>query len=231
MWWAVATIFAFKLHLPARYPQRVLSILEWMAIGQMIGMWLDQRFASEGVSGKVRAAAVTLLALFVISFASPTPGMRRPMEPQVMDWLRAAPSAVKVGGLSSDLDFVPAITGRATHVTVEHAIPYHLTYFREIDRRLVATVEAFTSPEGAVLADFIEAERLDVLLVDRAFIERSDIPDDYAGVVPAAVAEGEARLAAAPSALQRKAKACAIIEGEAVWLLDAKCLAARAPAA
>ncbi|MGY6637754.1 MAG: hypothetical protein ACXIUO_11505 [Erythrobacter sp.] len=231
MWWAVATIFAFKLHLPARYPQRVLSILEWMAIGQMIGMWLDQRFASEGASGRVRAAAVTLMALFAVSFATPTPGIRRPLEPQAMEWLRASPATLQVGGLSSDLDFVPAITGRATHVTVEHAIPYHLTYFREIDRRLVATVEAFTTPDAAMLAGFVEAEGLDVLLVDRAFIESGDFPDDYAGVVPAAVAEGEARLAAAPSALQRKAKACAIIEGEAVWLLDAKCLAARAPAA
>lgn len=231
MWWGVATIFAFKLHLPARYPQRVLSILEWMAIGQMIGLWLDRRFVSEGASGKVRAAALALMALFAVSFVTPTPGMRRPQEPQVMEWLKASPAALKVGGLSSDLDFVPAITGRSTHVTVEHAIPYHLTYFREIDRRLVATIDAFTAPDQAALAAFINAEAIDVLLVDRAFIENGDIGDDYAGVVPAAVAQGEASLAVSSSALQRAGQACAIIQGDAVWLIDAKCLAAAPPAA
>jgi hypothetical protein len=230
-WWAVATLFAFKLHLPSRYPQRVLSILEWMAIGQMIGLWLDQRFAQEGASIRVRAAAITLMALFAVSFATPTPGIRRPMEPQVMDWLRAAPSTLKVGGLSSDLDFVPAVTGRSTHVTIEHAIPYHLTYFREIDRRLVATVEALTTPDAGMLTEFIEAEALDVLLVDRAFIESGDVPDYYAGVVPAAVIAGETMLERGVSALQRAAEPCAIIEGEAVWLIDAKCLAAGTPAA
>lgn len=237
-WWGVATIFAFKLHLPARYPQRVLSILEFMAIGQMIGLWLEARLdhrlnpASQGAAQPVwpRRVLGGLLALFVVSFATPTPGMRRPADPGALRWLIAAPADIHVGGLTADLDFVPAVAGRATHVTVEHAIPYHLTYFGEINRRLKATMAAASAPDAAALAQFVQAERLDALLVDRAFVEAGIIPDDYTGVVAADVAAARAALARSPSALQRLAPSCALYQGRQVWVIDAKCLAAPAPA-
>lgn len=225
LWWVIATIFAFKLHLPARYPQRVLSILEWMAIGQMIGLWLDHRLRIVPRSGAVHAAWAGLLAVLAVSFATPTPGLTRPQEPAIMDWLMAAPKGIRVGGLAGDLDFVPALTGRATHVTVEHAIPYHLTYFNEIDRRLTATLAAVTSPDASDLTQFVREEKLDVLLVDRAFLETGTVPEDYEGVVPGEVTDGEAALARKASALQQAAQACAILTGEKVWLIDAQCLA------
>lgn len=245
MWWGVATLLAFKLHLPARYPQRVLSILEFMAIGQIIGQMitarLDQRHgavagaisgAGAGAgAGRARLALAGLLALLAVSFATPTPGMRRPADPGAIEWIMAAPADWRVGGLSADLDFVPAITGRRTHVTIEHAIPYHLTYFSEINRRLKATLRAVTSPDASALAGFVRAERLDVLLVDRAFLETGRIPPDYAGVIAAEVAEAEAALARGPSALQRAAGRCALYRGARVWVIDAKCLAAPPPPA
>lgn len=230
-WWGVATIFAFKLHLPARYPQRVLSILEFMAIGQIIGIWLDQRLRTASGAALPRWVLGGLLALLAVSFVTPTPGMRRPADPGAFDWLMAAPAGLQVGGLTAELDFVPAVTGRATHVTIEHAIPYHLTYFNEINRRLKATIAAVTTPEAATLAHFVRDERLDVLLVDRAFLETGAVPADYDGVVLAAVEEGEAALAREPSALQRSARSCALYRGPQVWVIDAKCLAEPAPPA
>lgn len=229
LWWVVATIFAFKLHLPARYPQRVLSILEWMAIGQMIGLWLDHRLRIVPRIGAVHAAWAGLLVVLAISFATPTPGLTRPQEPAIMDWLVAAPKGTRVGGLAGDLDFVPALTGRATHVTVEHAIPYHLTYFNEIDRRLAATLAAVTSPDADDLARFVREEQLDVLMIDRAFLETGAVPEDYEGVVPGEVTDGEAALAREASALQQAAQDCAILSGDKVWLIDAHCLAGPLP--
>ena len=234
-WWGVATIFAFKLHLPARYPQRVLSILEFMAIGQIIGQMIDTRLRAAAASGAAargaRAVLAVWLALFALSFATPTPGLRRPADPGAIDWIIAAAPAIRVGGLSADLDFVPAVTGRATHVTIEHAIPYHLTYFREIDRRLKATLAAVTTPDAGALTRFVMAEQLDVLLIDRAFIEDGAVPQDYAGVIAAEVDEGQAALARAPSALQRAAQRCALYRGPRTWVIDAKCLAEPPPAA
>jgi hypothetical protein len=225
-WWGIATIFAFKLHLPARYPQRVLSILEFMAIGQIIGLWLDDRLRAPDGARRARFVLPGLLVLFAVSFATPTPGMRRPQDAGAIEWLLAAPKGLRVGGLSADLDFVPAVTGHATHVTVEHAIPYHLTYFNEINRRLEATLAAATTPDAVALAAFVQAERLDVLLVDRAFLETGVVPPDYSGVVLAEVSQGEAALARAPSALQHAGDTCALYRGPAVWVIDAKCLAA-----
>jgi hypothetical protein len=229
IWWAIATVLAFKLHLPARYPQRVLSILEFMAIGQIIGLWLDQRWQSEARTTGLRVISVGLLALLAVSFATPTPGLKRPQEPSVMDWLLDAPPGIRIGGLSDDLDFVPALTGRSVHATIEHAIPYHLTYFSEIDRRLAASLAAATTPEAGELIRFLTQERIDVLLVDRTFLETGAIPGAYAGVVPAAVSAGKAILARGPSALQRGAAGCALVRGERQWLIDAHCLTAATP--
>jgi hypothetical protein len=225
-WWAVATLFAFKLHLPARYPQRVLSILEWLAIGQMLGNWLSARLGTKSASTGPKVAAGTLGLLLLISFATPTPGIRRPSDPDALRAIAALPPDAVVAGLSADLDFVPALAGRSTLATVEHAIPYHWGYFGEIDRRLRATVAAAATPNPEDLAAFIRRERVSAFVIDQAALEQGQVPVSYAGVVHAAVQQANAELRRQPSALQRLAPACTLHRGK-VLVLDGPCLAGR----
>lgn len=225
-WWAVAIAFAFQLHLPARYPQRVLSILEWLAIGQLLGTWLDGRLR-EGLKGGAAVGAGVLALLFLVSFLTPTPGLRRPQDPGAIARIAATPPGTTIAGISEDLDFVPALAGRPTLATTEHAIPYHLGYFGPVRERLEATLAA-ASGDGERLSRFVRNYQVDVFAVERSLLEEGRVDPRYASVVPGAAARARARLVESPSALQRLAPRCALYKGPVLILLDARCLAAAA---
>ncbi|MFN3727331.1 MAG: hypothetical protein ACK4SZ_13625 [Allosphingosinicella sp.] len=222
-WFLVALAVAFSLHLPSRFTQRTLSILEFLAIGQMLGLLLD-RWASEG---RRRGLAIvgSLTGLFLlVSFATPLPGFDRPRDPDALKRIAAMPQDTIVGGVSDELDFVPALTGEDTLATIEHSIPYHKGYFGPLEERLEASLAAVSSPDPAALSDYARRYSVDLIVVDRAFVEHGTLPERWATVVPEAVAQARTALARQPSALQRRAEACALHRGELV-LLDARCLA------
>lgn len=222
-WWVVATVFAFKLHLPARYPQRVLSILEWLAIGQLVGLWLRGAAGRAGRAG--RAAAALLAVLFAISFLTPTGGLRRPEDSGAMAFLAALPADARIAGLAGDLDGVPALAGRSTLATIEHAIPYHWGYFGQVKQRLEDTLAVLGGGEGAGFRRFAQGYGIDYLVVDRALAERGEVPDAYAAVVPAAVRRAEAQLGGRPPPVLASGQACLRFAGPSVLVYDARCLA------
>jgi hypothetical protein len=71
-----------------------------------------------------------LFALFFLaSFATPTPGHQPAGRPAGGGPDRRAAGSAVVGGVSDQLDYLPALTGRSTLATIEHSIPYHSGYF------------------------------------------------------------------------------------------------------
>lgn len=221
-WWAVAVQVAFSLHLPSRYTQRTLSVLEFIALGQMIGLWLD-RAISERRRGRVRLAGGALALFLLASFVTPTPGLSRPADMAAMERLAALPADAVIGGVSDQLDYVPALAGRATLATIEHSIPYHTGYFTPLRERLTAALTAVSSPDPAVLADYVRRYRVTVIAVDRALIAYGELPPRWATVLPREVQAAQQQLKLAPSALRRRAPACLLHDG-ALILLDAACL-------
>jgi hypothetical protein len=222
-WWAVAIAVAFQLHLPSRYTQRTLSVLEFLAIGQMLGPLLERRL--KGRRRTMGTAVVgTLFGLFFLAgFATPTPGLSRPADAQAVARIAAMPADTIVGGVSDQLDYLPALTGRPTLATIEHAIPYHSGYFTPVQERLEAGLAAVSSPDPAVLADYVGRYGVKVIAVDRALFEYGELPARWSTVVPDAVQVAQAMLEQGPSMLQQRARACLIHSG-ALILLDAPCL-------
>lgn len=225
-WWAVAFAFAFKLHLPARYPQRVLSILEWLAIGQLLGAWLDARLRTGFRSGGARFGAALLGLLLLVSFLTPTPGLRRPEDPGAIRAIAALPPGTIVAGVTEELDFVPALTGRPTLATTEHAIPYHLGYFAPVRERIEAMLAAAAADDPRALRGLVQSTGADAFVVDRALVEAGRIDPRYARIVPEAAARAERALARRPSLVQRRARACALYAGPELLVLDTACLIA-----
>lgn len=222
-WWAVAIQLAFALHLPSRYTQRPLGILEFLAIGQVIGGWIDQRLAAAPRSRLTTAAAGALGLFLFASFVTPTPGLGRPSDRAAVERIAALPPGAVVGGVSEQLDYIPALTGRATLATAEHAVPFHTGYFGRLRARLEEAVAAMASPDPAVLAGYIARHGVSVVAVDRALLESGAFPNKWATVVPDAVRAAEAEWKRQPSALRQRAAACTLHDGSLV-LLDAACL-------
>jgi hypothetical protein len=222
-WWVVAVAVAFSLHLPSRYPQRTLSILEFLAIGQLLCMLLDRRLT--GGRNRISTAAIAGgIGLFLlVSFATPTPGLSQPSDKAAMDRLAAMPAGTVVGGVSDQLDYVPALTGQPTLATIEHSIPYHSGYFTPLHQRLQDALAAVASPNPQALADYVRNYRVDVIAVDRALFDYGQLPVRWASVVPDALKDAQELLGHAPSPLQQRAGGCVIHNG-ALVLLDAQCL-------
>lgn len=224
-WWIVAVLVAFKLHLPSRFTQRTVPIMEFLAIGQVAGIALENLLA------KHKRLAASLLAGFVglfltASFLSPTPGLRRPSDPQAIAAISALPKDTLIGGVTDELGAIPALTGRPVLATIEHSIPYHRGYFVPLENRLRASLAAVSSPDPAVLENYVRSQGVKVIAIDRALLRRGELPPSYATVVPDAAKTAEAALAAGPSALQQRAPGCMMHDGDLV-LLDAACLANR----
>jgi len=222
-WWAVAIAVAFNLHLPSRYTQRTLSILEFLALGQLLGPILDRR-----LRGKRRTVQTALIGglftlFFAISFATPTPGLSQPADKAAVARIAAMPPGTRIGGVSDQLDYLPALTGRPTLATIEHAIPYHAGYFTPLRERLESALAAVSSPDPAVLADYVRRYGVQVIAVDRALFEYRQLPARWATVVPDAVQVAQQRLQQGPSVLQQRARNCVIHDGVLI-LLDAPCL-------
>ncbi len=225
-WYAVATAAAFDLHLPSRYTQRILGPLEWLAIGQVVGLSLQGLSRRRG--GRLPpAAALALGGVLLALFSTPLPGYQRPADPAAMRHLLETPPGTRVAGLSADLDFVPALTGRPVFATVEHAIPFHRGYGGAMERRLGLSLAALSSPDPAAPAAFLELTGVDLLLLDRALLERGRLSPRYAGVVPREAAAAEARFRAGGAALQRVWRGCALPGTGPVVILEAGCLRGR----
>jgi len=208
--------------LPSRYTQRTLSVLEFIAIGQMIGLWLDRRIVEGRKGGVTRVAGGALALVLLASFATPTPGLSRP-DIAAMERIAALPEDAVIGGVSDQLDYIPALTGRRTLATIEHSIPYHSGYFTPLRERLEAVLAAVSSPDPASLTDYVRRYGVTVIAVDRALIAYGELPPRWEKVVATPLRAAQQQLQLAPSALQQRAPFCLLYDGDLI-LLDANCL-------
>jgi hypothetical protein len=78
---------------------------------------------------------------------------------------------------------LPALTGRSTLATIEHSIPYHSGYFTPLRERLEGALAAVSSPDAAVLGDYVRRYGVTVIAVDRALFEYGELPARWATVV------------------------------------------------
>lgn len=229
IWYIVAILLAFRLHLPSRYSQRLLELLEWIAIGQWLGLWIDRRLRAKPAAWGSRIAATLLGIAIILSFLSPVPGMKRPSDYALMRHIAALPKGSMIAGVSEDLNFVPALTGRAVLATPEHAIPYQLGYYRQIQQRLGASLLAVSTADQGVLRSILLGYRIDFLLVERAAIENGTIAGRYAHILPSEVRSARRRMLAARPALLSGLPACVHYRGPTLILFDAHCLAGARP--
>jgi hypothetical protein len=214
IWWTIAVLVAFDLHLPGRYSQHVLAIIGALALGRLIGAVLADPIERH-------PAIATALALLLLPAAFVTPKMRllSPDDDAAVARIAALPPASRIAGISDTLDFVPALTGRAVLANAETAIPYQLGYFRQLRQRMADSVAALATPDRAAFAGFVHRYRIDVIAVDRSLLAGQPLGPRYATLIPAAPAPGPTSWVATHAA------ACRLYEGRALLLLDAKCLA------
>ena len=192
LWFAAAWLVAFRLHLPGRYSQRVLSLLEWLALGQVIGSALVRQ---PGTLPARAATAFTALCL-AAAFVTPLPKLKTPSDRRVIDQARMLPAEARIGGVSDDLTFIPALAGRAITASSEHAIPWETSYYRRIAGGLANDLVIVSTNDPAVLKAALTGSGADFLLVSDVVLTGRKIPDSYLRTLPVEAAAAAQRLTA-----------------------------------
>lgn len=214
--WGVATAVMFKLHLPSRFSQRVLTPLEALAVGVMVGEWL----AANAARLWAKLVGGALLAAMVYCFVQPFPKMLRVADPAGMAVIAALPKDARIAGVADDLNFVPAMAGRAVIADTEHAIPYQLGYYLPFRARLFDSVELATTPDRAAIATLIRKNGITAVLVEHDVLRTGRLPKMYRQSLPEAVRE---IIPHAP-ALGGAPAACHTYDGPNYVIFDAPCL-------
>ena len=220
----IAAAIAFKVHLPARYSQPVLLIMGSLAFGILAGQgW--ERLKKSGRGVFVGIAALCLL-LALAAYATPKTTLARPRDGALIGFIGGLSPAIRIAGIESDLDFVPAATGRGVLATTEHDIPYHRQYHRKNSDGLRASLQMgeLTSP-AAVAA--IQRYRIDLLVFDRKFLETGVVPGRYLRTMapPHQITPSKGQLA------KLRAASCRIVETRYSVLIFTGCYARLAEAA
>jgi hypothetical protein len=210
---AVAAVFAFALHFPGRYTQRVLGPLEWLALGQVLGQW----------QGGKRLGRAVMLGLLTVLMLTPLPGLVRP-DAGLVRAVRQLPSDARIAGVSEELGALPPLTGRAITAATEQAIPWHMGYYGPFERNLRLSLTVVSTPNPEVLRAALLGSDADYLLIDRNLLERLRVPERYGQVLPSAAAAADRGLASGLAIVPHAAPACAVYQDRAVMLLSAECL-------
>ena len=179
--WATAQVFLFKLHLPARYSQWVFRILIAMAAAMALAaLWdLVERWRKQlnhnHQFAKARAlfAALLLVALYLLAFPHfatefPHHSYVQAERAALYDFLRAQPKDCVIATLRKQGNMIPVFAHRSVLVSAEHAIPYHLGYYRIIRQRGQDLVRADLTTKPADLLSFIQRHGVDLIIVGRA---------------------------------------------------------------
>lgn len=182
-----AYIFLFKLHFPSRYTYHSLRFV--MAIGtgivlsclchggwcwwqkklqlkQKINWW--QTLATCGVMFSLTIVVVfPAIPSFVWwAFQAQIVGEY----PALYEFLATTPPNTMVVSLSGETDNIPAFTRRSVLFSRETSLAYHLSYYRHIQERVVATINAQYATDLAVTKNFIDRYKINYLILENNFI-------------------------------------------------------------
>ena len=230
VWFLIAVLVAFKLHEPNRFSIMTIPIVAAASIGILAGEAARDRLLvanSNGNAGRAGILLVGVCALVVAYgfalFVTLSKYYDTWHQSRLAAALSATPPQTMIAGFTNDVDFIPALARRRILFSFEHAIPYHLGYYRQIEARMRDMVEVELSPDPSVLAKLLTANGVDIYLVDAERLTTRTIPKRYAGMLGDFVdkAAGDAQR---QTALARLAPGCTLGSFDRVLELDARCL-------
>jgi hypothetical protein len=244
--------FLFSLHLPNRYTSHSLRIAISIAAGinwsvLLVSLWASDRSArgtllpsSTPNSPPSRSASMPIARLgsgliflllvlypFLLLPGFPKVGyLNREVNRPLYEYLEAQPKDTLVAALSVEASDIPSLARRSVLVSSEHAIPYHLNYYRLFRERAIALITAQYTPDPDVVRAFINRYGVDLWLLDRAafqadYLRRNKWIRQYQ---PAAEQAAQALAAGKIPLVQQAISTCTVFTTETLVLLDAQCV-------
>jgi hypothetical protein len=166
----LAHLLLFRLHLPNRYLKSglllVLACSAGLGLGILVALFAARlRKLPQGLVANGMVLAIgAWLAFYPAAYAT---HYVLDEHPTVSAYLRTLPKSTLVAGVSSETDSLASFAGRPVLFSYEHALAYHLGYYREISSRIDAELEAYYSPTYAEAVALADRYGIDIFLVNR----------------------------------------------------------------
>ncbi len=240
MWFGVAHLALFRLHLPSRYTQHsfrvVVSLAAAIALITLIdGVWrwvsthprrpsLIRRGVALIITG-VLSLAVLAYPAFVAQF--PITAYQTGQAPELYRFLRSQPKDMLIASLSEEANNIPSFAQRSVLVAEEYAIPYHTGYYSEFRQRIEDVARAQYSPEINTVQSVIRQYGITHWLLDRPafnpnYIENRLWVRQYPDILDKVLMPLSTTRHS--PALEAWIKPCTVFRQKGLILLDARCI-------
>lgn len=233
VWYSLAHLMLFRLHLPSRYSQHTGRLAIALLSGITLAILLDkliQQIAARSSTRQVIIMAITIGALLYPTYAVQSYPQRlgyvTANHPELYQFLRQQPKDVIIATLSELGDFIPSFAQRRVLTAREYSIPYHWDYYQQIRQRTQDLIQAQYSSSPADLKQFIQQYQVDLWLVDRTaftaeYLQQNDWLHQFQPDAQQAIANLNQHQ---PSAIAQKIDQCSIFQTSEINLLASKCL-------
>jgi hypothetical protein len=224
--WSAAHLLLFKLHLPGRYSQWPVRLLIVTAAAIALGRMWDAAQQARFARVAIVIGAAVLGILPHLSNDLPNHSYVRGKPRELFEFLRAQPKEAVIASLGAEAGAIPVFAQRSVLASAEHAIPYHVGYYRELRQRGVDLLHAHLTSDPTELREFIEKYGVDFFIIARQPLTVRELNGRqwYKDLAPpeafAALDRG------AQPALPTFAERCKVWENETLIVLDARAIAA-----
>jgi hypothetical protein len=230
----------YKLFAPARYTRYSVRFVMIVAAGIALVVILDALFRwakqQAQLSARRQFLALGLTALlgtvlvFYPHFLKDFPNSNYIVgkAPAMYKFFQAQPKDILIASLSEEADNLPTFSKRAILVGWEYAVPYHVSYDRQIRQRATDLIRAQYTDNLAEVKNFIQKYGVDFFVLDRAaftpeyistnpwFRQWQLIAKDISVMLEQEVTP----------ALVGTLERCSVLETEDLIVLQAECIAA-----
>lgn len=235
----------FKLYLPSRYTQHTLKIviipaaaIALILILEAVLNWAinshkqsqQSQYKSNYKSVFSQAITILLIILLVGYPASRNnfinTGYRIGKHPELYKFFQQQPKDILIASLTKEVDSIPSFTQRSILVSREHAIPYHMGYYRPLRQRAVDLIEAQYTTDLQIVKDLIERYGVDFWLIEKSsftpeYLEGNRWITHHQPVTQKAIEDLKQGKTPAISLLK---DSCAVLKDNKYTLISSKCI-------
>jgi hypothetical protein len=233
IWYSLAHLWLFRLHLPSRYSQHTgrlaIALLSGITLAILLHK-LIQQVAAHSPTRQVIIVAIAIGALLYPTYAVQAYPQRlgyvTAKNPELYQFLRQQPKDVMIATLSESGDFIPSFAQRRVLTAREYSIPYHWDYYKQIRRRTQDLIQAQYSSSPADFKQLIQQYQVDLWLVDHTaftpeYLQQNDWLNQFQPETQQAIANLKQHR---PLAIAQKIEQCSVFQTPEINLLASKCL-------
>jgi len=233
IWYGLAHLMLFRLHLPSRYSQHTSRMAIALLSGITLAILLHKLIQQVAAHSPIRQGIITAIAIAALLYptyavqAYPQRlGYVTAKNPELYQFLRQQPKDVIIATLSQLGDFIPSFAQRRVLTAREYSIPYHWDYYTQIRQRTQDLIQAQYSSNSADFKQLIQQYQVDLWLVDRTaftpeYLQQNDWLNQFQPETQQAIANFNQNR---PSAIAQRIDQCSIFQTPEINLLTSKCL-------